>query len=240
LSELATEREVRIGLERELSETRARLAGGAIASPPPVADAAPEAEHDETGVATLPKPPDRRTAPRWGASAQRDLAAVLATASDWRAGLRDVIRILGVHGNWDSVAAWAPDEHQPTLRCFTNWTAREELRTFETTTWHRQLPIAGTQLGRALFSIQASLLRDIAGSDDQRLGFAADAGMAAALLVPVRDGRSAVAVLELLSSSDEQIDEQVVVSMEAIAFQLAHFRRLLRMGAQPRWRLGRF
>lgn len=191
-------------------------------------------------VVTLPAPARVRPARHWSPHAQRDLAVVLATANDWRTGLRDAIRILGVHGNWDAVAAWVPNDRQPTLRCLTNWTAREDLRRFETMTWQRHLPIAGTQLGRALFSDHATVISELAGSDDPGLRVAADENMRCAMLVPIRDGRSAVAVLELLSSVEEPIDDELTVSIEAVALQLAHFRRLLRMAAQPRWRLGRF
>jgi PAS domain-containing protein len=207
----------------------------------PGTEAMPDNDDDEAAVVmTLPAPPRLRPGRHWSPHAQRDLAAVLATANDWRTGLRDAIRILGVHGNWDAVAAWVPNDRQSTLRCLTNWTAREDLRRFETMTWQRHLPIAGTQLGRALFSDHATVLSDLAGSDDPGLRVAADENMRHAMLVPIRDGRSAVAVLELLSSAEEPIDEELTVSIEAVALQLAHFRRLLRMAAQPRWRLGRF
>jgi hypothetical protein len=64
--------------------------------------------------------------------------------------------------------------------------------------------------------------------------------MRSGLLVPVREGRSTVAALELLSEADQPPDEELAISAEAVAVQLAHFRRLLRMAGAPRWRLGRF
>jgi hypothetical protein len=47
-------------------------------------------------------------------------------------------------------------------------------------------------------------------------------------------------VLELVSSSNEPIDDHLIVSIEAVAMELAHVRRLLRLAGHPRWRLGRF
>ena len=64
--------------------------------------------------------------------------------------------------------------------------------------------------------------------------------MRTALLVPVRDGRSVIGTLELLSRSPEPLDEELVVAVESVALQLAHFRRLLQLAGSRLWRFGRF
>ncbi len=181
-----------------------------------------------------------RPGPHWNANAQRDLTAALADASDWPTGLRNTVRALGAHGGWDVVALWVPDERKPVLRCLSVWTAYEHLREFEIITWQTRVPVSGTQLGRAVFAPTATAHTDIGAADDERLRAASARGMRMALLVPVRDGRSTIGAIELLSRSPATLDEDVTVSVEAIALQLAHFWRLLRLAASPLWRFGRF
>jgi hypothetical protein len=125
------------------------------------------------------------------------------------------------------------------LRCVTIWTAREQLRAFETATCQRHIPVAGTQFGRAMFAPGATVLAQLGEADDARLRAAAAQDMRTALLVPVREGRATIAAVELLSRSSEAPDEELTVAIEAVALQFAHFRRLLRLAAAPRWRLGR-
>ena len=56
----------------------------------------------------------------------------------------------------------------------------------------------------------------------------------------MRDGRSTVAALELLSRSPDPLDDELGIAIESVALQLAHFRRLLQQAASPLWRFGRF
>jgi GAF domain-containing protein len=120
------------------------------------------------------------------------------------------------------------------------WTAYEHLREFEIITWQTRVPLADTELGRALSAPAAIAHADIGTVDDDRLHAAADRGMCTALLVPVRDGRSVIGTLELLSRSPEPLDEELVVAVESVALQLAHFRRLLQLAGSRLWRFGRF
>ncbi len=184
--------------------------------------------------------PGPRPGPHWNARAQRELTAALAGANEWPTGLRETIQALGAHGGWDVVTLWQPDEHKPVLRCATVWTAYEHLREFEIITWQTRVPLADTEIGRALFAPGGTARVDIGTIDDDRLRAAADRGLRTALLVPVRDGRATIGVLELLSRSPEALDEELIVSVESVALQLAHFRRLLELAASRLWRFGRF
>jgi hypothetical protein len=178
--------------------------------------------------------------PQWSARAQRDLTAALAAANDWQTGLRDATRVLGLRGGWDVVTVWVPDDHRPVLRCLSMWTAHAHLREFEVITWQSRIPLAGTQLGRALFSAGAKALTEIGDDGDDRLRAASAREMCTALLVPMRDGRSTIAALELLSRSPDPLDEELGIAVESVALQLAHYRRLLQQTASPLWRFGRF
>jgi hypothetical protein len=221
---------------RETHIARSECARLMHAVDPPHADVA-LADAAAGEAAPGPRP---GSGPRWNARAQRELTAALAGANEWPAGLRETIHALGAHGGWDVVTLWQPDEHKPVLRCASVWTAYEHLRAFEIITWQTRVPLAETQLGRALFAPGGMEHADIGNVDDDRLRAAAVRGMRTALLVPVRDGRATIGALELLSRSPEALDEELVVAVESIALQLAHFRRLLGLVASPLWRFGRF
>ncbi len=198
----------------------------------------------QEAAVTTPEPrlPDPAPAPpsarRWTPTAQRAFAAVLASASDWRTGLKDAVKVLGAVGGWDSVTAWCPGE-TAMLRCAAMWADAEHLGLFETLTWQRAEPIEGTELGRALMQTHATSVAAIGASRDPRLQSAADGGIRSALLVPVRDGVHPVAVLEFLSHESEAVDAELAIALEANGVQLGHFAHLLRLGARPQWRTGR-
>jgi hypothetical protein len=194
----------------------------------------------ELPAATRPTDDSSHDRPRWSATAQRALASTLASASEWRTGLKDSIKVLGVEGQWDSVCAWLPDERRPLLKCGAMWTAVEDrLNLFETSTWQRPQPVTGSELGRAVSAFGAIWVTDIETAEDGRMIAAFNAGMSSALLVPVRDGRSTIAVLELLTRSDGPPDPELAASIEAVALQLGHYWHLSQLSEQPRWRLGR-
>ncbi len=179
-------------------------------------------------------------APSWSARAQRDLTRALGEADDWHTGLRNVVHALGAYGGWDVVSLWVPDEHQPLLRCLSVWSAHDRLREFEIATWQSRIALAGTQLGQALAANEPIVLSHLAAVDDGRLRAAAARQMRGALLVPVGDGRTRIAVLELLTRWPAPLDAELAPALEGIALQLAHFRRLLRQAASPRWGFARF
>jgi PAS fold/GAF domain len=189
---------------------------------------------DDADVAVAP------SGPSWTARAQRDLTIGLAGADDWHTGLRNVVHALGAYGGWDVVTVWVPDEHKPLLRCLSMWSAEDRLREFEIFTWQSRVPLTGTTLGQALFATEPMVFTQLAEADDDRLRAAAARQIHLALLVPMRDGRATIAALELLSRSSEPPDDDLGLAMEAVALQLAHFRRLLRQAASPLWRFGRF
>jgi hypothetical protein len=175
----------------------------------------------------------------WDAGAQRALSAALASASEWRMGLKDVIKVLGSEGGWDAVIAWAPGERS-TLRCVAMWMRDPDRHpAFETLTWQRPEPLTATELGRASAGAHAVSIDRLEGTDDHRLKAAAAEGMRCAALVPIRDGVSTLALIELLSVEREAPERELLLALEAIALQLGHFAHLLRLGARPHWRFGR-
>jgi hypothetical protein len=119
------------------------------------------------------------------------------------------------------------------------WTAGDEFRTFETSTWQKPLPPFGTELGSVFTTSGLRWLTDFEDSDDARLRSAVEHGIHSALLVPIREAGMTIGALELLSGAIVAPDADVAAGLEAVAIQLGHFSHLLRQSAEPRWRLGR-
>ncbi len=179
-----------------------------------------------------------RSARRWTPAAQKAISASIAAAADFRAGLKDAVTVLGSVGGWASVTAWCPGERD-TVRCAAMWTESDELRAFETQTWQRSERIAQGPFGRAMAGPHSTSLTHDRFKDDRRLELAAQEGMRSALLlVPVRDGSRAIALLEFLSQEPEEPDPELAVALEAVGLQLGHFAHLLRLGTKPHWSLG--
>jgi hypothetical protein len=246
-AELAEAAEIRQRLESERESMAAgleqarlyALQAQACASAAPVPEAAaPQAPQGLQALQGLQVPAGR---PCWSGRAQRALSAALAQASEWRIGIRDAVKVIGSEGGWDVASVWLPDDRRPLLKCAAMWTADPDRRAeFETRTWQRPHSRTRTELGTAFATGEAAWLTGIEKSEDERLLMAAREGMNTALIVPVCDGGSAVAVLELLSCPAAPPDEDVAASIAAVALQLGHFWHLLRAGAEPHWHVGRF
>jgi hypothetical protein len=120
------------------------------------------------------------------------------------------------------------------------WTGEaDEREEFETRTWQKPYPLGTGEIGCALTARDAVWLSEIGASDDDRMRAAAREGMRSAVLVPVHGGDTAVGVLEFLSQHDLEPDAGLAAAMDGAAVQLGHFWHLLRLGAEPRWGLGR-
>jgi hypothetical protein len=177
---------------------------------------------------------------RWGAHAQLAFASILSGASEWRTGLKDAVKVLGGEGKWDAVCAWVPDSRIPVLRCGAMWTASPHgMGRFETATWQQPQALGRTELGRAFSASEVRWMTNVANADDDRLLAAAREGIRSAMLVPVRDGTSTVAILELMTAGVSVPDSELLVAIEAVGLQLGHFWHLLQVGAEPHWRMGR-
>lgn len=187
-----------------------------------------------------PMPVGSPAGPAWSHGAQRALTASLAAATEWRTGLKDVLRVVGSEGGWDAAVAWCPDERTSALRCVAMWIPEpNQLGLFETATWQRRQSATASSAGRAAESDHATWLADLSAIKDPQLAGAAAVGMRAALLVPIRHNGAASGVLELLTRESTAPGPDIASGMEAVALQLAHFEYLLRRGAEPRWRMGR-
>jgi PAS domain-containing protein len=173
---------------------------------------------------------------RWSPAAQRRLYAALRGASEWRVGLKDAVKILGAEGGWDAVTAWSPDAHG-SLRCAAMWVADGRLGALETLTWQLGLPTAPVRA--ALDAPNATWVTDLASAENRHLRDAASHGIASALLVPLKDEGSTVALLEFLTRARTELEQELLTSVEGVALQLGQFAGLLRLGAPPRLRLGR-
>jgi hypothetical protein len=145
--------------------------------------------------------------------------------------LKDAAQTIGAEGGWDAVTAWIPAAHGG-LECAAIWTAHPGLSEFEALTWEEHKSRAGSLPARALHAPHLTWVSDIDAVDDDRLSAAAAHGLRSALLLPIRDGTAAVALLELLAHASVAPDAQVAMSLEAVALQLGQTGHLLRLGAQ--------
>ena len=178
--------------------------------------------------------------PTWSLGAQRALTSSLASASQWRTGLKDALRILGTEGSWDVIITWCPDDRANVLRCAAMWMLAQGYRShFETDTWQRRESPTTSSIGRVAGSEHATWLGDLGVVDDPQLAAAAREGMKGALLVPLQHDGERIGVLELLSAGAGAPGPDVVSAIEAVGLQLAHFEQRLRQNAEPRWRVGR-
>jgi hypothetical protein len=227
-AETAAAQEVARQAARQAAERVERERREFAARPPVVAEA------PAPSVAPAP------SGPSWSHSAQRALTTSIADASEWRNGLKDALRTVGIEGGWEVVVAWCPDERGNAFRCMAMWMAAPgEHALFETSTWQRRLSPAASRVGRAATGDRANWVNDLTSADDVQLAAAAGEGMRGALLVPLRRAGETSGVLELLTSTAGGLGPEVAPAMEAVGLQLAHFEYLLRRGAEPRWRMGR-
>ena len=181
-SALAAERESAAAVRAELAAAQERLehvrpAATSVAIP----------TQGLSGPGTV----DSTQAPRWSPDAQRSFTASLAAAPDWRVGLKETIKVIGLQGGWDTVTSWCPDS-RGVLRCVAMWISDSDLAQFETVTWQHSERITDGVLGEALTAPGAMTLAELETTEDVRMRQAAAQGMTSVVLVPVRDGTAPV------------------------------------------------
>lgn len=179
--------------------------------------------------------------PTWDGAAQRAASETIGDVIDLRVVLKDLVRVIGLHGGWDAVVAWCPEERRPVMSCVGMWTdADPDLRELETKTWQaRRNPLA-SEFGAARAQGGATYLRELGSAEDRLLQDAAAAGLSSVVFVPVRCAQETPAMLELWSRRAEPPDEDVLRFMEALGLQLGSHAGLINMAASPRWKVGRY
>lgn len=187
----------------ELEEPSWRVAEPAAAPEPPAAEE---------------QPSTRR--PTWSSGSDDVISASLASATDWRTGMKAAVKTIGSEGEWDAVTAWL-SEQQDVLTCSAMWTVDASLAVFETLTWQTHPNVAGSRLGQALLAARPTWVTDIDREQDNRLSRAAGNGMRSALLVPMRDGSNDLGVLELLTRARIEPDAEIGIALEEASHQLA-------------------
>lgn len=179
--------------------------------------------------------------PSWDAAAQRELSASLVGVAEWRTALKHAVRTLGSEGRWDAAVAWCPEtDGRGFLKCEAMWTEDPlEMESFETLGWQHRPEWTGTEFGRARNRPAPTCLLELQSAEDGLLRVAAKEGMGSALLVPIRDGQKTIGMLGLMSRTETAPDPKLMLSLEAVASQLAAIAQLLNLGAAAHWALGR-
>jgi hypothetical protein len=114
-----------------------------------------------------------------------------------------------------------------------------ELERLETATWQQRPAIDADPIAAALRSPSSVSVADL-DPNDRRLGVAREHGMRFVVRVRVGPADQAVALFELLSATEPDVDPLLALALDAVAIQLAQIERLMKLSAQPRWALSRF
>jgi PAS domain S-box-containing protein len=228
--ELAEARAAALTLREELEATQAEAERAAQEEAERAQEEAERAAQTTTGD----------TDPGWDPASQRALAAALAGASEWRAVLKEAVKTIGAKGRWDAAVAWGPDDRRGSMRCVAMWTDEAAgLGMFETRTWQHRQDVSKTEFGRARSRSAPTGLLELKTAEDELLRAAAEAGLSSAVLVPIRDDRETIGMLELLSRAESSPGAELMLSLEGIALHLGGVARLLNLAASPHWGLGR-
>jgi hypothetical protein len=206
----------------ELAQWQSQAADDPVVSMPTVEPSTPAKEPAPGG-------------PSWSLRAQHAFSSGLVAISDWRAALKQAVKVVGVEGGWDAVVVWSPEPRRKDMKCGAMW-SNEPLSetTFETRVWqHRHKLSADTG------SAESHVTAPLDGAADGLLKAASDAGMNSSVLVPIGDGTQLLGMLQLFSSHPEPPTSELIVSLEAIGLQLAGAGRLLESAGTPHWRVGR-
>jgi hypothetical protein len=114
-----------------------------------------------------------------------------------------------------------------------------ELARLETATWQQMPGIDADGIASALHGVAVVSTAEL-DPDDRRSTLARDHGLRHAVRVRVGPRGHAIALLELMTGTPPAADGALVLSLEAVAIQLGQVAELMRLGAQPRWAMGRF
>ncbi|MHB8692385.1 MAG: PAS domain-containing protein [Solirubrobacteraceae bacterium] len=238
--ELETERAAaaeRLAAANALVATERARAAGEIAAAREEAERASQPEAAPAVVISEHAPAARSR--RWGAAQQHALSTTLARFSDWSLALREAVKTLGAQGGWDLACAWTPDERLQRLRCAATWCdPAAELAQLETATWQELPALHASPQGSALHDKQPQWLAEL-DPGDRRFNTASKHGMSCGLLIPVHDATAPVALVELLGRDGKPPDVEQQLAFAAIAVQLGHLCRLVRLSTEPRWGSGR-
>jgi GAF domain-containing protein len=85
----------------------------------------------------------------------------------------------------------------------------------------------------------ATSFTDLETADDALLRAAAGEGICSAVVVPIHDGTQLVGTLQLMSRHATQPTDELMLSLQGVALQLAAIARLLDAVSAPQWRVSR-
>jgi PAS domain S-box-containing protein len=157
---------------------------------------------------------------------EHTVARLLAGAEDMDALRTPLLAALGSTLGWDHAALWESDSAGG-LVCRAAWTPedRHELDGFEGLTQEIRLAPGQGLPGRVWRSGRPAWIRDVTRDPNfPRLKAAAAAGLHAALCFPVvgEDG-AALAVIEVIGSTLEEPDEELLATLESLGHQVGRF-----------------
>ena len=163
----------------------------------------------------------------------------VAAAADLPSALKVVLRRVCEKTGWALGQAWIPRQDGTGLDCCPGWFAARpspSLKAFRTLSGDITLPPGRGLPGRVLASKQPAWIHDVTqDANFPRAMAAREAGLKAALAVPILSGDEVIAVLEFFLSEPRDEDVRLVNVISAIAAQIGLVIERKRAEEKLRW-----
>jgi GAF domain-containing protein len=217
---------------------RVPLPQPAVPSAAPAAASGPPAD-GPTPAAPRPPTPVGATssAIRWTEADQLILKTSLASCTSFQTVLSEAVRVIGSRAGWDAAIGWTLDPRSNRFAVAGMWCrAPGEMAAFETAMWQTRQDPEHSTIGKAAAATRPEAVSAPGSGVDSHLGALGSAGLATAVLVPLRHDQEALGVLELCTAEPVSLAEPGDPALEPIAAEIvgAH-RRVADLAAAPRW-----
>lgn len=156
--------------------------------------------------------------------AQYAVSKVLAAADDLDSALAQIIASICINLGWELGAYWQYAPNQPVLCCTHISAVEQSLGTLIASSRENQILPGEGLPGRVFSSSEPAWTNDL--QKDERFarnGTAQKAGLQSAFAFPVLVGNDAIAVLEFLTSTQREPDDELLETMASLGRQIGQF-----------------
>src|SRR5437016_7795517 len=156
--------------------------------------------------------------------AQSMVSKILASAEDLDSALAQIIAIICMNLGWELGAYWQYAPHQPVLRCTHISAVAQSLGTLIASSRENEILPGEGLPGRVFSTSQPAWINDL--QKDERFarnGAAQQAGLQAAFAFPVLVGNDAIAVLEFLTATQREPEDELLETMASLGRQIGQF-----------------
>lgn len=156
--------------------------------------------------------------------AQIMVSKVLASADDLDSALAQIIAMICMNLGWELGAYWQYAPNQPVLRCTHISAVAQSLGTLIASSRENEILPGEGLPGRVFSTSTPAWITDL--KKDERFarnGAAQQAGLQSAFAFPVLVGTDAIAVLEFLTSTQREPDDDLLETMASLGRQIGQF-----------------